>query len=255
MTGKLQSFGVFNGIIGLLSYGFQNHYMNKTLEDIYLNSLNEILSQVCRLPEIEQKEARQKIRLECIKFFKSFKVEGTPIFSRDEIREFSVLISNIPKKYYDEINLPDEFNYCQFGISFSSEFLFFYPLIDLKKTVEQIRKDQLDTEEIRVSSLEQSYIVYDKSKIKGKIFYTEPDDVLRYNPEPIIVVNDKISYRVIDGNHRSDYAVKNKLDTICAYILDIEFLIENDLFSFDYNKKLVEGYIKFVDKINKSGWE
>lgn len=220
-----------------------------------MDSLNEILGRVCLLPEREQQEKRKDIRLGCIKYFKSFKVEDTPIFSREEIREFSILISNIPKEYYDEINLPDEYNYCQFGISFSSEYFFFYPLIDLNKTVEKIRLDQLEPEVIQVSSLKQSSIIYDKSQLKGKIFYTEPDDILDYNPDPIIVVNDSISYRVIDGNHRSDYAVKNKLDTICAYIIDIKYLIENDLFSIEYNKKLVEGYIKFVDIINKSGWK
>ena len=220
-----------------------------------MNSLNDFLSIVCRLPESIQQKKRNDIRLGCIKYFKSFKVDGAPIFSREEIREFSRLISNIPKEYYDEIDLPDEYNYCQFGISFSSEDFFFYPLIDLKKTVEKIRLDQLAPEEIQVSTLKQSSIVYDKSELKGEIFYTEPDDILDFNPDPIIVVNDSISYRVIDGNHRSDYAVKNKLDTIFAYIIDVKYLIENDLFSIEYNKKLVEGYIKFVDIINRSGWK
>lgn len=220
-----------------------------------MDSLNDFLGIVCLYPESKQQEMRKDIRLRCINYFKSFKVNGTPIFSPEEIREFSRLISNIPKEYYDEINSPDDYNYCQFGISFASEYLFFYPLIDLRKTVEKIRLDQLNPQVIQVSSLQQSPVVYDKSKLKGKIFYVEPDDILDYNPEPIIVVNDSISYRVIDGNHRSDYAVKNKLDTICAYIIDVKYLIENDLFSIEYNKKLVEGYIKFVERINKSGWQ
>lgn len=204
----------------------------------------------------ENNKKREKIYdWDVLNTLRALKYEDTPIFSREEIREFSILISNIPKEYYDEINLPDEYNYCQFGISFSSEYFFFYPLIDLNKTVEKIRLGQLEPEVIQVSSLKQSSIIYDKSQLKGKIFYTEPDDILDYNPDPIIVVNDSISYRVIDGNHRSDYAVKNKLDTICAYIIDIKYLIENDLFSIEYNKKLVEGYIKFVDIINKSGWK
>ncbi|GEM_PF-5564718 len=220
-----------------------------------MESLADFLGIVYLLPESKQQEKRQDIRWECIKHFKSFKVKDAPIFSREEIREFSRLISNIPKEYYDEINSPDDYNYCQFGISFASEYFSFYPLIDLRKTVEKIRIDQLNPQVIQVSSLQQAKVVNDKSKLKGKIFYVEPGDILDYNPEPIIVVNDSISYRVIDGNHRSDYAVKNKLDTIFAYIIDVKYLIENDLFSIEYNKKLVEGYIKFVERINKSGWQ
>ena len=191
----------------------------------------------------ERARARAKEKEELRKQF-----QKCHFLNGEQVRKIVGILSSQPDDYLEKATSPDDYwNYYQLGVHFNGIKRFDIG-ISIQKVLDAIRRHNVPTKEIAIGNFlqadPQGTSIYEITP--NKFFYNKPSDTIDVSDEPIIILQEFNRHnRVIDGNHRVSDAILKSKESISAYIISDDFLLENDCFHLDYDKQLFEAHQLF----------
>ena len=163
-----------------------------------------------------------------------------------QIRLIAETFAHIPTSYFFDENRNDWWNYYQMDEHFN--FIKDVRIgISNLKVMDAIRRHNVPVTEIAIKNFFQAdpNSTSPDDATPNKFFYKKEYDK-GVTVGPIIILQEFNRYnRVIDGNHRVSDAILNSKESISAYIISDDFLLENDCFHLDYDKQLFEAHQLF----------
>lgn len=165
--------------------------------------------------------------------------------NNEQVRKIVGILSSQPDDYLEKATSPEDYwNYYQLGVHFNGIKRFDIG-ISIQKVLDAIRRHNVPTKEIAIGNFlqadPQGTSIYEITP--NKFFYNKPYDTIDVSDEPIIILQEfKRHNRVIDGNHRVSDAILKSKESISAYIISDDFLLENNCFQLDFDKKLFEAH-------------
>lgn len=166
----------------------------------------------------------------------------------EQVRKIANILSSQPDDYSEKANSPeDDWNYYQMDVDFNGIKLVSIGISNLK-VLDAIRRHNVPTKEIAIGNFLQAdsngTSFYDINP--NEVFYKKESDTKSRTVGPIIILQEcNGGNRVIDGNHRVSEAILNSKESISAHIISDNFLLENDCFQLDYDKRLFEAHYLF----------
>lgn len=163
----------------------------------------------------------------------------------EQVRKIANILSSQPDDYLEKATSPEDYwNYYQLGVHFNGIKRFDIG-ISIQKVLDAIRRHNVPTKEIAIGNFlqadPQGTSIYEITP--NKFFYNKPSDTIDVSDEPIIILQEFNRHnRVIDGNHRVSDAILKSKESISAYIISDDFLLENNCFQLDFDKKLFEAH-------------
>lgn len=165
----------------------------------------------------------------------------------EQVRKIVGILSSQPDDYLTKAESPkDWWNYYQMDEHFN--FIKDVRIgISNLKVMDAIRRHNVPVTEIAIKNFFQAdpNSTSPDDATPNKFFYKKEYDK-GVTVGPIIILQEFNRYnRVIDGNHRVSDAILNSKESISAYIISDNFLLENDCFHLDYDKQLFEAHQLF----------
>ena len=179
------------------------------------------------------------------------KFSNASFLTSADIQAISKHLSLIPQDYITlSKNIADWWNYFQLKVDFGGLVPFDIG-ISIKKIFEILIVTHYPVEKIETSRF------IDATKLTPPsikdidtryLFYSSPKDNIEVKDEPIIVLKEfDRMLRVIDGNHRVDEAINRQKPYLEAFIIDSEFLLQNDCFQTEYDRHIYCAYKLFYE--------
>ena len=190
--------------------------------------------------ELKEARARAKEKEELRKQF-----QKCHFLNGEQVRKIVGILSSQPDDYLEKATSPEDYwNYYQLGVHFNGIKRFDIG-ISIQKVLDAIRRHNVPTKEIAIGNFLQAdprgTSIYEITP--NKFFYNKPSDTIYVSDEPIIILQEFNRHnRVIDGNHRVSDAILKSKESISAYIISDDFLLENNCFQLDFDKKLFEAH-------------
>lgn len=192
--------------------------------------------------ELKEARARAKEKEELRKQF-----QKCHFLNGEQVRKIVGILSSQPDDYLTKAESPkDRWNYYQLEDDFNKIKKVSIGIL-IQKVMDAIRRHNVPVAEIAIENFFQADPngTSPDDITPNKVFYTKEYDK-GVTVGPIIILQEFNRYnRVIDGNHRVSDAILNSKESISAYIISDDFLLENDCFHLDYDKQLFEAHQLF----------
>lgn len=190
----------------------------------------------------ERARARAKEKEELRKQFQKYH-----FLNGEQVRKIANILSSQPDDYLEEATSPEDWwNYYRMDDDFNGIKLVSIG-ISIQKVMDAIRRHNVPVTEIVIKNFFQADPkgTSPDDATPNKVFYKKEYDK-SVTVGPIIILQEFNRHnRVIDGNHRVSDAILNSKESISAYIISDDFLLENDCFHLDYDKQLFEAHQLF----------
>lgn len=172
----------------------------------------------------------------------------------EQVRKIANILSSQPDDYLTKAMSPEDYwNYYQMEDDFNKIKKVSIGIL-IQKVVDAIRRHNVPVTEIAIKNFFQADPngTSPDDVTPNKVFYQKEYDK-GVTVGPIIILQEFNRHnRVIDGNHRVSDAILKSKESISAYIISDNFLLENDCFHLDYDKQLFEAHQLFHSSyINK----